>query len=222
VRLEHLMRKYLPEVPMTPPAPLELVVGFELETEADDNTEADEVGEAVVNPGPPKMAMGKVASSFVEHPAHADLLLGMGVSRKFYKMVVFRNYLIHGANTQFFTAGKLKKSYVMLQHLLYFMKRWPYALALHGAINALIQEWFSLTGQLGPPAPPSFLLSAQRNGRSREVLMGLLGEDAESLVQALGMLVTSDPPQTPDSITALTDKIRSIRPRYFHDATPSA
>ena len=222
VRLEHLMRRHLPADAKMPGGPDKSVVD-ESVTEADDlNEESGEVEEARMTQPTPKYAMGTVASAFVRHPDHVDLLSGMGMNYNLSKMVTFRNYLIHGVNSQIYTAGKLKKSYEMLQRLLYFLKRWPHLVSLHHSLAVMIDEWHAGTGLHGPPAPPSALLVAQRKGRAEEMTFGLIGEDLAILRLATRMLLEPDPPYSAEEICATVEKIKRLNSIHSQDVLPSA
>jgi hypothetical protein len=223
VRLEHMMRKYMPDMAKMVPAPDGMV---EVAVAASDPEEgilpSEESEKNAVPATSPKLAMGMVAWAFVHHPQHADLLVGMGINYNFTKLVAFRNYLIHGVNAKSYTSGKLKKNYEMLQYMLYYLKRWPSAVSIHQAMASLIEVWFSQSGLHGPPAPPSFLLTAHRRGRSAEINLGLDVTSLATLNQALSMLVLSDPPYAANEMTIVSEKLRIIEPKYSNDHLPSA
>ena len=210
VRLEHLMRRHLPDDAKLPGRPNESVT-VDSGAEVDDaNEESSESEESPATPSTPKYAMGTVASAFVRYPDHVDLLSGMGMNYNLAKMVTFRNYLIHGVNSQIYTAGKLKKSFEMLQRLLYFLKRWPHLISLHQSLAVMINEWHTGTGLHGPAAPPSALLVAQRKGRAEAMTFGLIGDDLVSMRLATRMLLEPDPPYTSEEISITTEKIKKL------------
>lgn len=222
VRLEHLMRRHLPADAKMPGGTDQSVVE-ETVTEAEDlNEESGESEETRTSQPTPKYAMGTVASAFVRHPDHVDLLSGMGMNYNLSKMVTFRNYLIHGVNSQIYTAGKLKKSYEMLQRLLYFLKRWPHLVSLHHSLAVMICEWHAGTGLHGPAAPPSALLVAQRKGRFEEMTFGLIGDDLANLRLATRMLLEPDPPYTAEEIAATAEKIKRLNSSHSQDVPASA
>jgi hypothetical protein len=216
------MRRHLPADAKMPGGTDQSVVE-ETVTEADDlNEESGESEETRTSQPTPKYAMGTVASAFVRHPDHVDLLSGMGMNYNLSKMVTFRNYLIHGVNSQIYTAGKLKKSYEMLQRLLYFLKRWPHLVSLHHSLAVMICEWHAGTGLHGPAAPPSALLVAQRKGRFEEMTFGLTGDDLANLRLATRMLLEPDPPYTAEEISATAEKIKRLNSSHSQDVLPSA
>lgn len=222
VRLEHLMRRHLPADAKMPVRSDRTVVEEPVAESDVLREESGDTDEAPSAPSTPKYAMGIVASAFVRYPDHADLLSGMGLNHNFSKMVTFRNYLIHGVNSQMYTAGKLKKSYEMLQRLLYFLKRWPHLVALHQSLAAMIADWHAGTGLSGPPAPPSALLVAQRKGRAEEMTFGLVGDDLAILRLATRMLLEPDPPYSAEEICATVEKIKRLNSIHSQDVLPSA
>ncbi len=213
VRLEHLLRKYLPVDQQTP--------GQQESSDDDVHAEADdeairgevEAPERVSS----RVAMGQAAWMFACLPGHGDLLMGMGCYYDLTKLVAFRNFLIHGVHSYAYTSNKLRKSYDLLQHILYHIKRWPQALKLHRAIARLIGDWHAQSGVLGPPHPPSTLMVAYRKGNIDKRRLGLGEEDFAALKESLGMLVSSAKAYTPEEMEIQAQKLDGLRPVFSSD-----
>ncbi|GBL29853.1 hypothetical protein EMGBS10_10030 [Opitutia bacterium] len=203
VRLEHMLRKHLPD-------DWQATVSKEDMAEPDDEQPEEKEDSSGMEITVAKVTLGKVAWEFSNQPEHADLLLGMGCQQHVVKLVAFRNYLIHGDAGQRYLMNKLRKRFVMLQRMLYHLKRWPQSLRLHRALARLIQQWHSRTQLLGPPAPPSHLLIEARMGRLGEFSLGLQGAEAELLATAVAMLVKCEPSFTPEQMDELGGKLEKV------------
>lgn len=224
VQLEYLIRKNLPSANDT----LDQHGGSELneEIKVEDNAEIDEndldspsLTQEIV--APVKYSMGRIAWEFATYPDYVDLLNSLNIRYQFIKMVKFRNYLIHRVDSGQYVSSKLKKRYITLSRMLYFLKRWPQLLAVYSIMERMIADWYYQAKLFGPPPPVSLMFKARRKGNPLPFTLGLSQDDEEILNQLIGAVVLTDPIHTADEIYALGLKVSKMNTFFLHQSTQS-
>jgi hypothetical protein len=214
VQLEYLIRKNLPicEEVVTPQNSSD--TGEEIKTEDLSEHEENDPDSANLTPdiiSPVKYSMGRIAWEFATYPDYADLLNGLNIRYHFVKMVKFRNYLIHRVDTGQYVSAKLRKRYIILSRMVYFLKRWPHLVSVYYIIHKLVSDWYFQSGLFGPPPPVSMMLKSRRKGNPLPFSLGLSQEDEETLNQTLDAIVLTDPVHSADEIIELGLQVSKIQ-----------